>query len=371
MRLDFLTRIDFYLSNCALCIPCTISVISTTDSSLSTATDARVKNVDMRTRQKKTSQSGSRRKGYVAEHSQIYGQINDIANIRAHDPTHSHSTERSPEFWAKKLHAAKVNLKRSIKKAKDLHVRKLVKKLKSKKTEELNAELKRAKEMDVEGVWTAALEGGDIGELGGTLVANEGVAGQLKLVKEMQNKIEEAEKTVSEGRDVVVGLNDKDEEDKEEEEEGKQARPTTVPATNGLGDPEETRKDGGRREEGTKKNTRDNNAKKPQKQEKKKPKNRMGQRARQRLAEKQYGKEKALHIIENRARDQKRKEQQERKERSEHLDENALPHRHRKKPPVAEDDPATLHPSWQAKKAATKFVIPSTDTVARNRITFD
>ena len=114
-----------------------------------------------------------------------------------------------------------------------------------------------------------------------------------------------------------------------------------------------------------------NKEKKSNQAEKKKPKNRMGQRARQRLAEKQYGKDRARHILENRARDQKRREQQERKKAK--VEERTGSH-HNRKPGIAEDDPATLHPSWQAKKATQKLVIPDISAATKNpanKIVFD
>ena len=53
----------------------------------------------------------------------------------------------TPPLTPDTRHARSFFRKRSIKKAKDLHVRKLVKKLKSKQTDALEAELRRAKEV--------------------------------------------------------------------------------------------------------------------------------------------------------------------------------------------------------------------------------
>jgi len=256
--------------------------------------------------------------------------------------------------------------KRSIKKAKDLHVRKLVKKLKAtKQTDALEAELRQAKEVDVEGLWTTVLLEGaehttDVARL---LVSTDGVVDQLQVVEDMREKLKKS----SRGSAASGSASDEEEADAEEdadadEDDGIEAR---APA-------------------GTTDRARDNPkptpaTKKKDIKEKKKPKNRMGQRARQRLAEKQYGKDKALHIVENRARDQKRREQQDRRDRRDRRDH----HRDRAGGDGSgthprgvnnndDDDPATLHPSWQAKKAATKLVIPANPgTLGKNKIVFD
>ena len=354
----------------------------------------------------------------------------------------------SPEFWEKKLHAAKVNLKRAIKKAKDLHVRKLVKKLKAKQTDALDAELRRAKEVDLDGLWTRVLdgtlreandvdrrEGGAQGDEKGNdrgngnnadnahdtnvrdverrLSRNDGVVRQMVVVEEIRDKLEqarqgrEAETTADAGNSPggdPKRRNKKDENEKktsgededsgadtEDERGNAEDRTTSSEGEDGsVEDPHTQRHPTDKipntsKHENSNRNTptssKGNNQKK---KEKKKPKNRMGQRARQRLAEKQYGKDKALHIIENRARDQKRREQQEREKNKERYVEGGKVHgkdssgagdrkRSRKDATAGSEDPAALHPSWQAKKALTqKLVIPDiSGSAAKNKIVFD
>ena len=276
-------------------------------------------------------------------------------------------------------------MKREIKRAKDLHVRKLVKRLKTGKADAASdAALRQAKEVDVEGLWTKVLDGmGDTGDMGGTetdghaddverhLAGSKGVVQQLAVVDELREAVERAELAEREGVDAI------DEADKVE------GTKENVEVRQGE------RKDGcekrEREEADSLSKVRSEKKQEKAKIEKKKAKNRMGQRARQRLAEKQYGKDRALHIVENRARDQKRREKQEKKKEKEEgrayyeKRSDARSHYARRDPKdrkagIKDDDPASLHPSWQAKKATQKVVIPDISAAAENRpnkIVFD
>ena len=285
-------------------------------------------------------------------------------------------------------------MKREIKRAKDLYVRKLVRRLKAGQTDAASdaasdAALRRAKEVDVEKLWANVLDGGDGMEADGLedevdrhLAGSKGVVQQLTVVDELREAVEQAERderaeqAEREGVDAAgeaIGL-----------VEGGEATENVEAGRKG----ERKREDAGsssrvRAEENMERNK--DRSKEKARAEKKKAKNRMGQRARQRLAEKQYGKDRALHIVENRARDQKRREQQDRKKGKEgapanHGRSSGVGSRHAQREPkdrkdgIQDDDPASLHPSWQAKKATLKVVIPDISAATTNRtnkIVFD
>lgn len=209
-------------------------------------------------------------------------------------------------------------MKREIKRAKDLYVRKLVRRLKAGQTDAASdAALRRAKEVDVEKLWANVLDGGGGMEADGLedevdrhLAGSKGVVQQLAVVDELREAVEQAER---------------DERAEQAEREGVDAAGEAIEIVEGGEATENVeagrkgerkREDAGsssrvRAEENMERNK--DRSKEKARAEKKKAKNRMGQRARQRLAEKQYGKDRALHIVENRARDQKRREQQDRK----------------------------------------------------------
>ncbi len=285
-------------------------------------------------------------------------------------------------------------MKREIKRAKDLCVRKLVRRLKAGQTDAASdaasdAALRRAKEVDVEKLWANVLDGGDGMEADGLedevdrhLAGSKGVVQQLTVVDELREAVEQAERderaeqAEREGVDAAgeaIGI-----------VEGGEATENVEAGRKG----ERKREDAGsssrvRAEENMERNK--DRSKEKARAEKKKAKNRMGQRARQRLAEKQYGKDRALHIVENRARDQKRREQQDRKKGKEgapanHGRSSGVGSRHAQRGPkdrkdgIQDDDPASLHPSWQAKKATLKVVIPDISAATTNRtnkIVFD
>jgi len=278
-------------------------------------------------------------------------------------------------------------LKREIKRAKDLYVRKLVRRLKAGQTDAASdAALRRAKEVDVEKLWANVLDGGGGMEADGLedevdrhLAGSKGVVQQLAVVDELREAVEQAERAEQAEREGVDAAGEAI-----EIVEGGEATENVEAGRKG----ERKREDAGsssrvRAEENMERNK--DRSKEKARAEKKKAKNRMGQRARQRLAEKQYGKDRALHIVENRARDQKRREQQDRKKGKEgapanHGRSSGVGSRHAQREPkdrkdgIQDDDPASLHPSWQAKKATLKVVIPDISAATTNRtnkIVFD
>ena len=102
----------------------------------------------------------------------------------------------TPPLTPDTRHARSFFRKRSIKKAKDLHVRKLVKKLKSKQTDALEAELRRAKEVDVEGLWTTVLEGAEhTTDVARLLVSTDGVVDQLQVVEDMRETLKKSSRS--------------------------------------------------------------------------------------------------------------------------------------------------------------------------------
>jgi hypothetical protein len=281
-------------------------------------------------------------------------------------------------------------LKREIKRAKDLYVRKLVRRLKAGQTDAASdAALRRAKEVDVEKLWANVLDGGGGMEADGLedevdrhLAGSKGVVQQLAVVDELREAVEQAERDERAEQAEREGVDAAGEEI--EIVEGGEATENVEAGRKG----ERKREDAGsssrvRAEENMERNK--DRSKEKARAEKKKAKNRMGQRARQRLAEKQYGKDRALHIVENRARDQKRREQQDRKKGKEgapanHGRSSGVGSRHAQREPkdrkdgIQDDDPASLHPSWQAKKATLKVVIPDISAATTNRtnkIVFD